>query len=156
MALPPGWTNYSKDNPVPAGFTIFNGMLIPTKQFNLLSRRGTFTTPASCPQEESTVTLLMLQRLRSAQIGTFAGHWGENTTMWIDNTKTKFSQIGYPQELWPSEISLRLTCIVAKFIGERFQKNPTLNNNWAELKNYSLSKFCLKDTDTMMPKNLRR
>ena len=156
MALPPGWTDYSEGDPVPAGFTIFNGMLIPTEQFNLLSRKGIFTAPAALPQEENTVTPLMLQRLRSAQIGTFAGHCGENATMWIDNTETKFSQIGYPQELWPSEVSLRLTSIAAKFVGEWFQKNPTLNNNWAEFKKAFTEQFCLKDTDTMIAQELKK
>ena len=131
-------------------------MLIPTKQFNLLSRRGIFTTPASRPQEEGTVTLLMLQRLDSAQIGTFSGNQGKNATMWIDNTKTKFSQIGYPQELWPSEVSLRLTSIAAKFVGEWFQENPALNNNWAELKKAFIEQFCLKDTDTMIAQELKK
>ena len=98
----------------------------------------------------------MLQPLRLAQIGTFAGHWGKNGTMWIDNTKTKFSQIGYPQELWPSEVSLRLTSIASKFVGEWFQKHPALNNNWAEFKKAFTKQFCLKDTDTMIAQELKK
>ncbi|KAJ9089953.1 hypothetical protein DSO57_1007772 [Entomophthora muscae] len=42
---------------------------------------------------------IVFQRLHSAEIGNFAGLRQENTNLWIQSTKSKFTQVGYPHIL---------------------------------------------------------
>ncbi|KAJ9062846.1 hypothetical protein DSO57_1006294 [Entomophthora muscae] len=84
MVLPSSWRDYKEGQDVPAGFVIYNNVLVPVEQYNTLKARKLLPTTtiltAPQPPEKSN---LVFQCLCTAEIGTFAGLRRKNTSLCV-------------------------------------------------------------------------
>ncbi|KAJ9074098.1 hypothetical protein DSO57_1009693 [Entomophthora muscae] len=119
------WRDYKEVQDVPAGLVIYNNVLVPIKQYNTLKAcRLLPTVPTTTGHQQHEIFNIVFQRLRTAEIGAFAGLRQENTSLWINSTQSKFEQVDYPQRLWVSEIALCVTGTTSHFVSGWLAQYP--------------------------------
>ncbi|KAJ9060180.1 hypothetical protein DSO57_1033622 [Entomophthora muscae] len=103
---------------IPAGFIVFNNVLVTTKQYNFLSTHRILNPPLI--PKTTKIPNIVIQHLSSAEIGTFSGLHSEHANLWIQSTQNKFTQLGYPRKIWASEIALHITGASSHFVSNCF------------------------------------
>ena len=117
--LPEGFEVHQTGDKVPNGYTLWQGVCMPTPMFNALSSLGVFTLHSSSLHANTDkMNSVVINCLRAAQIKPFNGDWSENAKSWITEVVNKFKQAECPEKHWVSEICLCLMEEASQFSQE--------------------------------------
>ena len=154
-ALPNGWQPYTVGTVVPKGLTLWNGLLIPTAQFNAISASGGLNMPTATA-DPNIMPAHIAARLRAAEIGSFSGLRTENANTWLRAARNKLEQMQCPRRFWIPEVAIRLTEDAALWSAEWHEQTPIEERTWDQFQEAFLAKFVKQMSEFLVAREMRK